>query len=129
MKIIPNGNNPWPNEAWGIQLGSTVSSIRRGLNYVSKREDFISIGFAYESQIRERYDLIRLSLSKYQEIYGDMLVPQKFVIPNENDSWPKEAWGMKLGTIVNSIRSGLNYDSKKDDLVSIGFSYGKKKSA
>jgi hypothetical protein len=75
----PDGNDAWPKEAWGIKLATIVNSIRRGLPYVSRREDLIGIGFSSEKE-RAHYgfDLVRLSLSKYQEIYRAMLVPSKF---------------------------------------------------
>eukprot|EP00596_Hydrurales_sp_CCMP1899_P006115 CAMPEP_0119052184 /NCGR_PEP_ID=MMETSP1177-20130426/73569_1 /TAXON_ID=2985 /ORGANISM="Ochromonas sp, Strain CCMP1899" /LENGTH=217 /DNA_ID=CAMNT_0007031673 /DNA_START=834 /DNA_END=1484 /DNA_ORIENTATION=- len=52
-----------------------------------------------------------------------MLVPQRFVVPVNDIIWPKETWGMKLGTVVSNIRAGTSYVAKREDLESIGFDF------
>jgi hypothetical protein len=37
----------------------------------------------------------------------------------------RKMWGMKLGRIVNTLRSGNSYKDHKEELASIGFSYDK----
>ena len=69
------------------------------------------------------YALIRRTLLHYKMRYGDMLVPVQFSVPGENEDWPKEMWDMKLGKVVQTIRSGRRAD-KQEDLLSIGFCYG-----
>ena len=68
------------------------------------------------------YALIRRTLLHYKMRYGDMLVPVQFSVPGENEDWPQEMWDMKLGKVVQSIRSGRRAD-KIEDLLSIGFCY------
>lgn len=50
-----------------------------------------------------------LALETYKKIYGDLLVPQPFAVPDadssESKDWPKETWGLRLGARVNAIRS------------------------
>jgi hypothetical protein len=43
---------------------------------------------------------------KYKESNSDMLVPSRFVVPEDDIIWPEETWGMKLGSVVNDIRRG-----------------------
>ena len=48
-----------------------------------------------------------------------MLVPPKFYIPIDGDSWPKKTRGMKLGETVNNIRRGHSYEERRAELLSI----------
>lgn len=43
------------------------------------------------------YEFKRRMLLKYKELYGNMIVPYKFVVPPGDTSWPEEMWGFKLG--------------------------------
>ena len=42
-------------------------------------------------------------LFTYKEIYGNLLVKQRYVVPWSID-WPEDMWGLKLGTLVSKIR-------------------------
>ena len=65
------------------------------------------------------------ALKRYREIYGDLLVPQPFVVPNESPDWPPEVWGLRLGARVNAIRSQGTFiktnPERKEMLEDIGF--------
>ena len=50
-----------------------------------------------------------------------MLVPWKFVIPVESTVWPEKLLGMRLGYVVNHIRSGIAYGNHREELVQMGF--------
>lgn len=63
------------------------------------------------------------ALRRYKEVFGDLSVPKSFVIPTSNFDWPEETWGMKLGEVVDCIKSTDDYDVYKDELVDIGFKY------
>ena len=49
-------------------------------------------------------------------------MPQKFVVPADDNKWPKEMGGMKLGTIAMNIRARKNLKNRAD-LESIGFDF------
>ena len=38
----------------------------------------------------------------YKEIYGDLLIPQPFVVPESSDDWPAERLGLKFGARLNN---------------------------
>jgi hypothetical protein len=63
------------------------------------------------------------ALRRYKEVFGDLSVPKSFVIPTSNFDWPEETWGLKLGEVVDAIKSTDDYDVYKDELVDIGFKY------
>jgi hypothetical protein len=120
--IVPIGNLTWPEQTWGMKLGISVSRIRSGKIYKHKREELESIGFNFESKAH-RYDLVKTALLTYQDLYNDMLVPQRFKVPGGDVAWPEGTWNMTLGYVVNTIRTGNSHVDKREDLESIGFDY------
>lgn len=52
-----------------------------------------------------RFQKVYSALVTYKKIYGDLLVPQPFVVPEQSADWPKETWALRLGARVNAIRS------------------------
>eukprot|EP00977_Amphora_coffeiformis_P005031 scaffold1064_cov85-Amphora_coffeaeformis.AAC.20 len=53
----------------------------------------------------ERFWRVYVGLETYKAIYGDLLVPQPFTVPDKDPQWPEDTWGLRLGARVNAIRS------------------------
>jgi hypothetical protein len=68
------------------------------------------------------WDLVKRALLAYKDREGDLLVPQGFIIPEE-DEWEKILWGVKLGTAVNGIRNYNTYKQYRPELEKTGFDY------
>lgn len=117
--VIPSDDKSWPEETWGMKLGATVNHIRSGNGYSDNRKELISIGFDFSY-----YAVVKSALLRYKEMHGDILVSSKFIIPCDDESWPRETWGMKLGKSVSDIRRGDRYPGQREELISIGFDYG-----
>jgi hypothetical protein len=116
-------NDSWPEDMWGLKLGSVVTEIRRGKRHKDKREELESIGFLFEKQIDPRchgWDLIKLALETYKALNGDVLVNAPFVVPTKDAQWPSDTWGMKLGSIVNNIRYMNNHADHREDVIAMG---------
>ena len=66
------------------------------------------------------------ALKTYKEVYGNLRVPSKFVIPNE-EPWPRMTRKMRLGIKVSTIRSSgryiKQYPERKALLDSWGFEW------
>ena len=123
--IVPVDDVAWPEEAWGMKLGSAVNNIRRGRDYRDQRQDLERIGFDYSPRRHVYgYSALKLALLRYKEIHGDMLVPYAFIVRADDVTWPEETWGMKLGRSAQRIRSGNIYVKRREELESIGFDYG-----
>ena len=118
--IVPS-NDDWAEEAWDMRLGTAVSSLRRG-SYPSKRDRLLDMGFCFNVP-EAKYDLAKLALLHYKSLHGDMRVLASFEVPVECSDWPEHLWGLKLGMIVRNIRSGDSHADKRDDLISIGFTF------
>ena len=103
----------WPKSIWRLELGALTQSILNKDKLVFGHDEreklLIDLGFSWEDSKRmkiskQKFDSIYDGLVIYKELYGDLFVPQTFCIPEE-DPWPEELWGLKLGARVNAIRS------------------------
>jgi hypothetical protein len=122
--VVFANEKTWPEDMSDMKLGTIVNNIRAGSSCSKKRLDLESIGFDFNPQVQlYRYETIRAALLKYKDLKGDMLVPQRFVVPADDVKWPKEIWSMKLGTIAMIIRRGDSCSKKRADLESIGFDF------
>jgi hypothetical protein len=62
-------------------------------------------------------------LRTHNGLNGDILVLQKFVVPEDGILLPEETYGMNVGTVVSNINQGSHYVNNQADLESIGFNY------
>jgi hypothetical protein len=97
---------PWPEEAWGMKLGYRVRDIRHSEHFAKhhpeRRAELDALGFVWDD-LERRWEEVHAALLAYQQVHGDLEVPQAFVVPSEAP-WPEDAWGMMLGLRVNNIR-------------------------
>ena len=101
------------------------SAIRRIKSTVCISRRSISIMECFTIKNGLRYALTVSCLQRYKNMFGDMKVPQKYVIPLESELWPEEAWGLKLGLLVRDIRRGIIFKipSQQKELKEIGFHF------
>lgn len=69
-----------------------------------------------------KYEAIIQTLLRYQELYGDMLVPVLFIVPSTAD-WPALSWGKWLGKSVTKIRGRQIFKDKTAEFSSLGFDF------
>lgn len=122
--VVPMKDSNWPKELWGMRLGNIVHNVRKGFYFNDRHEELKRMGFSF-SATEVRFHTVKCALIRYKEIYGNLLVPMRFVVTDE-DEWPAEYIGMKLGSAVSSIRKGF-YPDKKEELLSLGFIYVQRK--
>jgi hypothetical protein len=54
------------------------------------------------TEVDVQFDVIYSALEAYKAVYGDLFVPQKFIVPQGDVRFPVETWGMKLGCNVHT---------------------------
>ena len=125
MKVPPDYQIPrsslWPEDTWGLRLGSKVISTRAGR--IHKSAECIAklneLHFIWDPASNAA-SLFLTTLKHFKEENGHVNVPKNYMIPYGNTIYPKEAWGMKIGLkITNFIYRG-DYSAYKDKLVEIG---------
>mmetsp|Transcript_14269 Transcript_14269/g.13776 ORF Transcript_14269/g.13776 Transcript_14269/m.13776 type:complete len:511 (+) Transcript_14269:164-1696(+) len=133
--IVPTESADWPEEVWGMKLGSIVINIREGNGYKNKQEELATIGIIVKNKevnadgsnqpaVKQEkgygFEKIKLALTTYKELNGDTLVNRGFVVPKDNADWPEETWGMNLGFVCSRIRYNTSYKDKQESLISLG---------
>jgi len=122
---------PWPENTRGLPLGKSIEKLRSKA-YLKENsgaeEKLKQIGFEMDKKLSandKRFQAVYLALERYKETYGDLLVPQPFVVPTDSSEWPEESWGLRLGARVNAIRSQgtfiKNNSERQDMLDALGF--------
>ena len=126
--VIPE-NADWPEDLWGMKLGFAVYNIRNTGAYSAYRAQLEEMGFDFNPQrIVHGWENVKRALLKYKSLRGDLLVPYRFVIP-ENAHWPEDLWGMKLGVTVNNIRNKGIYSTHRAELEGMGFDFDSQSTA
>ena len=104
--VVPDAEG-WAAGARGLNLGSQVNKLRQR----KKKGDLSHADIAELDALRFvwsipewQWQCVLQSLVAYKKLHGDLEVPYRFVVPSEAP-WPKEAWGLKLGSRVSDIRS------------------------
>lgn len=121
----------WPEHTRGLPLGGKISTVRSKAylkNKPEQREKLLALGLELDGKVAAnsaRYKLVYDALVRYKEIFGDLYVPQPFVVPQKTEDWPEDMWGLRLGARVNAIRSQGTFvntePSRKEELTALGF--------
>jgi hypothetical protein len=100
-----------------------VNLIRNDEKFVKARPDRVQqlseLGFSWLKTDRvhdggRRFEVIYTALTVYKQVYGDLFVPQHFVVPSAAP-WPEVTWGVKLGTRVTAIRAQSTFVSNSPE--------------
>ncbi|KAH9184535.1 hypothetical protein AeNC1_013490 [Aphanomyces euteiches] len=121
---VEMGDAERPEKLWGKELGNSVSVLRQEQERMdpSRREILDSMGFIRDA-IQAKWLKNLLSLEAYKAIEGNLLVKQSFVVPDQDPSWPKDTWNMKLGIFVSRCQMKKNSLPPEihDALTAMGF--------
>ncbi|KAE9016520.1 hypothetical protein PR001_g14632 [Phytophthora rubi] len=130
--VVPDGDDAWPQLSWNWPLGITVHHVRINNMYARQvkesKEELKEMKFCYEMTMVEREwnEKILPALKVFHQLHHHCLVGRPFKVPHAAP-WPEEAWDLRLGTIVNGIRTGRNYAEfvarDMDILNEIGFAW------
>jgi len=131
--IIPEGDERWPTNLWGMKLGIKVKRIVYYEAYPQFHDEFKKLGLASGSRrlgdvgtIRDREgEKIKEALQVYKLLHdGNLDVPRSYIIPEGDVRWPKPSWGMKLGSRVQAIVYSGNYPQFHDEFKRLGLASG-----
>lgn len=124
-------NDPWPSHLHGLRLGKRLEKLLTTQeffdNHPSKVKDITNLGLVADvSSLIDDWTMTLKAVKAYREIYGDLRVPSKFVVPFE-DPWPRVCRGHKLGARLSSIRSAgrfvKDHPERKAELDRLGFEW------
>jgi len=125
MFVIPIHDERYPEGMRGKYLGRIVYNIKNCDHYKKYKEELIAIGFDYGIQLVD-YEIVKEGLLAYKEIHGDLFVPRPYMIPLDDIRYPERLREKSLGSIVYNIRNNEYYHEHKDELIEMGFEFGKR---
>uniref|UniRef100_K3WY59 Helicase-associated domain-containing protein n=1 Tax=Globisporangium ultimum (strain ATCC 200006 / CBS 805.95 / DAOM BR144) TaxID=431595 RepID=K3WY59_GLOUD len=128
--VVPEDDERWPKASWGFKLGAHVNQLR--VNRATLQEyqldalDKISFPWCVMDDMWDNQFLPALSI--FRDLHGHVNVPQRFVVPSNNDKWPHTLSGFRLGRVVSRVRSADGFcvnqvKRSTHDLEALGFSY------
>ncbi|KDO31714.1 hypothetical protein SPRG_03632 [Saprolegnia parasitica CBS 223.65] len=94
----------------GFPLGQKLQGLIRKLPTISRERShqLATIGFPLEWHAYLLDTAILPALQTYKAVFGDLWVPQKFVVPTGDTAWPAATWGLRLGERVSNLRKTKN---------------------
>eukprot|EP01038_Epipyxis_sp_PR26KG_P015300 gene15300-20611_t len=134
---IPNkyeipAESPWPSSLHGFRLGRRLERILNSDDffkyYPEKVREMVKLGFDPKLEsLLDDWNLILKSMRLFKSIYGNVSISSKFIVPNNDERWPRICWGVKLGIRVAAIRSAGRYvkdhPERKVELDELGFQW------
>jgi Fe2+ transport system protein FeoA len=125
--VVSEGDANYPADTWGMNLGILVCTIRNNGDHLKYKERLTALGFVYESVSDVQFDVIYSALQAYKAVHDNLLVPRKFIVPQDDVRFPADTWGMKLGHNVKNIRARGDYSEHRAKLEELGFVFKKNK--
>lgn len=128
--VVPD-TAPWPKWGHGYRLGAFVNQIRQ---YKKKNKlhpntqlELEKIGFIWDVLLH-KYDNILTAFRTYKNVYGHINVPMSFIVPSDDEAWPKATWNLKLGLVgLNARNYDDSYKPIKPMLEELGFDFSKQR--
>ncbi|KAJ8604430.1 hypothetical protein CTAYLR_000881 [Chrysophaeum taylorii] len=98
--VVPTGDPAWPEHLWGFPLGRKAYDTKRATTTSTNARE-------------QKFAQLVAALETYKLLYNETAVPQKFVVPKDDEAWPSETRGLRLGHRVAEIRSKGYYVTAK----------------
>ncbi|TMW57866.1 hypothetical protein Poli38472_013340 [Pythium oligandrum] len=109
--IVPTNDPEWLNlpQCHGYRLGAAVNKVRRGDAFTAQIETSLSeldaVNFTFQSSDQHWRERVLPALETFYRLHNHCDIHAYFIVPEDSSQWPKATHGMRLGFIVQNIRS------------------------
>eukprot|EP01033_Poteriospumella_lacustris_P010263 gene10263-biopygen4584 len=121
--VVP-AEEPWPRELHGDRLGMRIRDLRAKKKRLSPAqvEQLDNAGMVWS---HEGYQVGRIErgLTTYKAMYGDVRIPEQFVVPHGDGRWDRDLWDMKLGRAIDMIRNDGAYEAHRSRFEALGLTF------
>jgi hypothetical protein len=128
--IVPNTDD-FPQKWRGVDLGKSIYTMQWWTKHVKSRPERVSelnkLGFVWE-RLQTEWNCVLEALIVYYTENGHIRVPSTYVVPFDDDNWPKATWGIALGNCVHRMRTRHDFlrdedtsYSRREQLDGLGF--------
>ena len=114
----------------GIKLARYIYTMKWWKKHIQQHQDRVNqlnkLGFVWE-RLQSQWNIFIDALGCYRTIHGHVMVPATYIVPRDNNEYPKACWDLPLGSIVQRLRlrhdflTGENAIERKDQLDNMGF--------
>ncbi|KAH9110485.1 hypothetical protein AeMF1_014722 [Aphanomyces euteiches] len=123
---ISQADRLWPEYLWTMKLGLKVGNIRARKNKLTlqQRQELDALDFVWDAN-KLHWNRNLSALKAYKQNYGNLRVPQAFIVPKDDPAWPSVYAKIKLGNVVHYLRSNQATlsDEKKRELNKLDFEW------
>lgn len=120
--IIPLDALAYPASLRGKCLGQMVQQLRHAEEFRKFQSQLLEIGFVYDIKYYEFIHVILTASQTYESLHGRGSIHSialKFQIAEDDSQYPIQCRGVKLGTIINSLKHGKGYTTYYDQFMSV----------
>eukprot|EP01033_Poteriospumella_lacustris_P023361 gene23361-biopygen8384 len=105
----------------GMKLGQIVNNIIHDERYAEHRGELEAMGVPLKPRKELMADRICEAVRCYRREYGEKKrIPQRYKVPEESSSYPRELWGLALGRAVYNICKRGGYVDYRDRFEAVG---------
>ncbi|RHY91688.1 hypothetical protein DYB37_004945 [Aphanomyces astaci] len=103
--VVPDDDPSYPEHTRGLALGSLVHSTRNRMDDLPRahHDALDHIGMVWDP-LDYHWDHVVLALRTHERLHGHLRIATKFKVPCGDPHWPKDTWGLHLGSLVTQIR-------------------------
>jgi hypothetical protein len=119
---IPKDDMSWSENVRGIDLGTVLHKMRHNRLHFSIHPQLTEIGVDLSSTVSVDRSINFVLFKKYKEVYGNLKVPEDFIVPHDNQHWPQIYWYYEFGAYVHAIKLDITRNSqkyRKEDLIKL----------
>ncbi|OQR83231.1 hypothetical protein ACHHYP_14957 [Achlya hypogyna] len=121
--VVPTTDATWPPELHGLRLGALAALMHKyhtSPNLPPRDSKRTRVQLPEPASV---FDVHLAALQIYKEIYGDVLVPDDFVVPITSSRWPADLADLPLGEITQALRQDRRTlsDVQRAGLTDVGF--------
>ncbi len=128
--VIPSDDR-WPAIHHGRRFGTDVQRIRQSFTKGENSYDqndidtLIENGFVLNAMV-DNSDRTLQAFQEYKLKFGNCNIPSRYRIPMNDVSWPENVRGVRLGSIVDTIKRKSIYQNIYAQLVELGVDFSNK---
>ncbi len=90
--VAPYGLLEYPENTWGLELGKALLYVRTKSLHADNKHKLIARGFVDSVKPKPTFVLVYSALKAYKSTNGDLMVPQRFVVPQHDTHYSPETW-------------------------------------
>ncbi|KAF0690472.1 Aste57867_18128 [Aphanomyces stellatus] len=121
--IVPDDEPAYPPHLHGLKLNTAAvrTHYKNGNLHPESVAALRAIHFVFD--VNElKWTLKIRAFETYKALHGDLKIQQDFIVPANDDRWPRDTWGMRLGLAVRSMRQKTDMaPDRAAQLTAMGF--------